>query len=65
MPEDSMIGFIQLQQNNGYDYDKPTMICSGPMTSPKKILAMTPADIGSKVAVILAGVGRILLMPSK
>ena len=23
MPEDSGIGFIQLQQNNGYDYDKP------------------------------------------
>jgi hypothetical protein len=21
--EDSMVGFIQLQQNNGYDYDEP------------------------------------------
>jgi hypothetical protein len=23
MHEDSLVGFIQLQQNNGYDYDEP------------------------------------------
>ena len=43
----------------------PPIICKSAITSPKKILAITPAEIGSNVAVILAWVGRIRLMPSK
>ncbi len=43
----------------------PPSICSGANVSLKKIAAMTPALIGSRVAVILACVARMRLMPSK
>jgi len=44
---------------------KPPIICKVTITSPKKTAAITPADIGSSVAVMLACVGFIRLTPSK
>ena len=43
----------------------PPSICNGPMVSFKKIKDKAPAVIGSRVAVILAWVERIRLIPSK
>ena len=39
---------------------RPPIICKGASHSPKNTAAIIPADIGSRVAVILAGVGWIL-----
>ena len=43
----------------------PPIICNGTITSPKNKAAMTPADIGSRVAVMPAFVAFICLIPYK
>ena len=41
------------------------MICKGPKASPKKKKHMKPAEMGSRVAVIMARVERYMIDPHK